>query len=172
MAFSGATIRLAARSADAFFARALPVIEKLSTLTWHQRPRKGPQGHQLSALFEGLSEDLKDSIETQYSKAPNRPSGMGSTCRVTATETVLRIEVRDTPSNRKTDSRSLRGVLRRSEDVFVSWRYFHEIPKPASDIINFEFFDLNAIAEILKSATERDTLTLAGRGLWVLHKGE
>ena len=208
MAFSEATIRLAARSADAFFARARSVVEKLSTSTRHhagryatdtleevvvaatnlglsielymktlwmlagKKPPKGSQGHQLFVLFEGLPEDLKNSIDAQYATVPPRPAGMGSTCRVTATETVLRIDVRDTPSNKTTDSRSLREVLRRSEDVFVSWRYFHELSKPASDLISFEFFDLNAIAEILKSETERAALTLAGRGLWVLHKGE
>src|SRR5882724_1670116 len=175
-------IRVAVLSADGFRACALPLVRKLSGMSVHEAPRYAgdhldevvvaattlalsielylktlsmlvgetpPDIHLLWALYKNLPQNLKTSIEAAYQGLPAHPDGMAAGVGVD-----LAPIGPWTPSQTSITDWSLREVLKRSSDVFVTWRYFHQVPKPGKPSrLAFEFFHLDAIADILKAHT-------------------
>jgi len=173
---------LAVLSADGFHACALPLVRKLSGMSIREAPHYAgdhlaevvvaattlalsielylkalwmlagdtpPDIHPLWALYKKLPPKLKTSIQAAYQGLPPHPVGMAAGVAFD-----LAPVGNSTPSQTSSTEKSLRAVLIRSSDVFVTWRYFHQVPTPGRPSrLAFEFFQLDAIANILKAHT-------------------
>lgn len=112
------------------------------------------QTHHLWTLYETLPASLRDIIERNYDKQ-NPVGGNDSCALVVVVDTGLtdREEINkwtERKTSPDTDS-SLKGVLLRSSDAFVSWRYVHEQRNdPKLVELTYEYMRLDLIAHLLR----------------------
>jgi hypothetical protein len=122
-----------------------------------QTPSKGPKGHDLWRLYDGLPQDAKGCIETLYANATARPNSKLSTVwmHFTLLEPIPPPEVTG-----PTDP-LLATIIKVSKDVFTTWRYFHETPQAGVPTTRqFHFYYLGVIADVLDVQVEK---TMGGR---------
>jgi hypothetical protein len=118
-----------------------------------------PRTHHLLSLYNDLPHDMRAAVEAQYEKT--KPSiGNGKTiefileieCGPAFSEVIK--EENDKTSNPPRDH-SLKSILERSSDAFVTWRYLHEGGQEGElRTYSYEFGCLNAAAKSLRTIVE------------------
>ncbi|MGH9908483.1 MAG: hypothetical protein ACRD8U_23220 [Pyrinomonadaceae bacterium] len=110
--------------------------------------------HDLWALFKGLPKEIKDSVE-QYYGSLGGPQGSDIhtlTVKVSVGPfTKEQLAESDKEENGSAQDNSLKSVLKRSKDAFLTWRYFHEQgDRAAISVFHYEFHYLGAAAEAVR----------------------
>jgi hypothetical protein len=112
-----------------------------------------PQKHHLFALYKDLPETMRNQIEAQYEKTrPPIAIGKSATIMVTIAHGSARQEQYESPKSIPVPDNSLKAVLKRSSDVFQTWRYLHEGGRD-NEVVTyvFEFELLNTAAKSIRT---------------------
>jgi HEPN domain-containing protein len=114
-----------------------------------------PDTHHLWSLYRSLPQDLKTSIESKYESLHSAQSIKTAELIVALwfgmSENDLNKKFDESRKTRSKDL-SVKGVLLRSSDAFITWRYFHEKGADGKlGIFRYEFLRLGLIGRATRS---------------------
>jgi hypothetical protein len=113
-----------------------------------------PETHHLWTLYRSLPKPLKETIELNYNRL--NPTGGSESSVIDLAIDVGNMdekEIHEMMNKRTspTSDTSLRGVLLRSSDAFINWRYVHEQRDSNNPtVVTYEHMRLDLIAKVLK----------------------
>lgn len=123
---------------------------------------KASHTHDLLALFDGLPETLRASIDRVYTQIPSNPVGVASSLILGVILGQKKEIPPSVPPKRPPDN-SIRAVLERSKDAFQTWRYMHEQGELETSVeFVYEFHNLGRIAEAIRSHIAPSIYTRVG----------
>ena len=125
--------------------------------------RDVPKTHDLYALFAALPQPLRDAVVCEYEALGKPQAGVACTLELQLSNRDFRDEDEGRQSLGNPDN-SIGSVLRRSRDVFHTWRYLYERGK-SEECVDFiyEFHFLAAAATALRGNAMR---------LWRSHRSQ
>lgn len=122
-------------------------VELYLKALWILHGSRVPETHHLWTLYKHLRPDLRSLIEDHYNTIPKRPDdeAIAFQFQIAPTGTVW---AEDPPFVRDD---SLPGVLKRSSDAFLTWRYFYEAGRPGRTVfLEYDFHFLGLVADVLR----------------------
>ncbi len=112
---------------------------------------KGAPGrHNLWTLYKRLPLGLRKSIESMYERVPEPPvtEGVAFHAQIAPAD----LAGADTSKSPTPPDNSIAGILKRSSDAFLTWRYLHESGRPGRVVtLHYEFHFLGLIADSLRA---------------------
>jgi hypothetical protein len=140
-------------------ALALELYLKALWMLEGRTPPKGPRGHDLAMLYEGLPADLRGELETRFDTINNRTGVRRRAFRVGV---IPPEQERPAPSSGSRVN-SLPLILERARNDYTTWRYLHEHSRSGElETWDFEYLGLSIARDVLATTADERVRALFG----------